>query len=236
MTLLNFLLGLISLLTIGIVILLKEYFKKKGEYIASQEEIGSITREKKKVEAEFEEKIEAIKKNHQLDIEKRKHQYAAKHAEFKKFFSLLDEFNRNCHKKVWDEFNPLIVQFNNKFLDSEQRGDKDASTNAIADFSKSVLNLTMKMNEESVRLRNETNSIRLIAPKDILSLIDELDVLLVKSFDASMNVVKGMATLEFMTNPSVIEPLKTEAEYFVALVKEMHDKLMHSMREHLDSI
>ena len=85
-------------------------------------------------------------------------------------------------------------------------------------------------------MQNSGNSIRLIAPKDILSLIDELDVLLVKSFDASMNVVKGMATLDFMTNPAVIEPLQTEAENFGGLVKEMHDKLMLSMREHLDSI
>lgn len=233
MTINYWLLGIIGVLIIVIIILFKEYFQKKGECLVAQEEICRV---KKKAETEIEEQIERIKKEHQLDIEKRKHQYATKHAEFKKFFSLLDEFKRSSHKTMWEEINPIIVKINEEYLNSEQNSDSGTSAKAITEFSNSLLILTKKMNDECTGIRNEINSIKLISPPDVIELLEEFDKLLETSINAAMSVVRGMATPEFIANQKVIDPLKVKAEDIGKLVKNKHVELVEAMRNHLDVI
>jgi len=230
------LIGIVVVLISGISILLKEYFKKKGEFLAAKEEIGTITREKKKVENEFDEKLEELKKEHQLEIERRRHQYVVKQNEFSKFFSLLDEYNRNCNQKAWVNFQPVINTFFSNYIEAEESEDKEAANRAITTFSESISLLTMKLNEESIRIRNETYSIKLIAPQEIIKLIDDLDKLLEETFNATIEVVRKMTSIELFGKPEAMLPFQEKAIKLGNEVKSKHYEIMELMRKHLDCI
>lgn len=84
---LSFLLGMF-------VLYFTAYSKTKGKNKALQEDISRLEDEKQKVLAKYKIEMEEIKKQHSLDIEKRKYLYDEKRQQFVKLFSLLDEFHR----------------------------------------------------------------------------------------------------------------------------------------------
>lgn len=80
----NFLLGFL-------VFYLTAYSKTKGKNKALKEDISKLEDEKQKIIAKYQAETESIKKQHTLDIEKRKFQYEDKRIQFQKYFSILDQ-------------------------------------------------------------------------------------------------------------------------------------------------
>lgn len=76
-----------------IVVYLTAYSKAKGQNKALREDLSALEDEKQKIVAKYMAEAEELKKNHALDIEKRKYQYDEKRAQFVKYFALIDEFH-----------------------------------------------------------------------------------------------------------------------------------------------
>jgi sensor histidine kinase YesM len=71
---------------------LTAYAKAKGKNQALEEDVSRLEDEKQGVIAKYQAELQELKRQHALDLEKRKYLYEEKRQQFTKFFAMLDEF------------------------------------------------------------------------------------------------------------------------------------------------
>ena len=131
--------------------------------------IKTYTTEKAKMEVlksenkKLIEETERIKKDFQLEISKRRYQYESKKEQYILFFKLLDQFTNEANKSTQEKLLPILDEFNRNFLNSSSRNDKKGENNATSVMSKKIQRLTFEANESLIKIKQETNTIRLIA-------------------------------------------------------------------------
>lgn len=151
--------------------------------------IKTYTTEKAKMEVlksenkKLIEETERIKKDFQLEISKRRYQYESKKEQYILFFKLLDQFTNEANKSTQEKLLPILDEFNRNFLNSSSRNDKKGENNATSVMSKKIQRLTFEANESLIKIKQETNTIRLIASDRI---IQKLGLLELCKYDKNM--------------------------------------------------
>nr|WP_067297645.1 LapA family protein [Marinobacterium profundum] len=187
---------------------LSAYSKAKGKNKALHEDIARLEEEKQAVIAKFQAETEELKKSHTLDIEKRKHQYSAKREQFVKFFSMLDDYNSSCHVISMEKFPPIL----NDFLGAYMNGTEEDQAKANLIFSNRMNKLFTELNQELIKVRHETSTIRIISSPEMDSLLDKLDIAVQASTNDSSEMLKFMSTQEFWADQSLIAPYQERSE------------------------
>lgn len=211
---------------------LTAYAKAKGKNKALKEDVSRLEDEKQRVIAKYQSELQELKRQHALDLEKRKYLYEEKRQQFTKFFSMLDEFQRRSYTLLGERFYPIM----NQFLASYTGTSDEADQAAIADFNSGVQNLFYELSEEQIRIANETNSIRLIASGEMDELLDRLDEAVRESTNDTSEMLIFMATPVFWKDQSLIVPYQKKAEESGILVKQCRDNIMRLMKRELQEI
>ncbi|MGJ3257493.1 MAG: hypothetical protein ACFE0K_14360 [Alcanivorax sp.] len=211
---------------------LTAYAKAKGKNKALEEDVSRLEDEKQRVIAKYQAELQELKREHALDIEKRKYLYEEKQQQFTKFFSMLDEFQRKSYARFGERFYPVM----NQFLGSYTGASGEADQAAIANFNTGVQDLFHELSEEQIRIANETNSIRLIASDEMDDLLNRLDEAVGESTRDASEMLKFMATPEFWADQSLIVPYQKKAEESGMLVKQCRDNIMSLMKRELQDI
>jgi hypothetical protein len=213
-------------------IYLTAYLKVKGKNKALMEDNHELEAEKQKVIAKYRAETEEIKKQHSLDIEKRKYQYEDKRAQFSKYFSLLDEFHGKCNSVFLEKFQPIMTEFLSGCLEE----DESIENKAVIKYSKDVQALVFELNEEHLKVKSEQNSIRLIASSEVDVLLDKLEVAVKNATDSSTEMLSVMSTPEFWADQTIIEPHKEKLAIYGQEVQISHYELKEQMKLELNEI
>jgi hypothetical protein len=213
-------------------IYLTAYLKVKGKNRALIEDNRQLEEDKQKIVAKYRAETEKIKKQHSLDIEKRKYQYEDKRLQFSKYFALLDEFHGKCNSIFVEKFQPIMINFLSACLEDDETG----KNQAIVKYNQDVQALVFELNEEHLKVKTEQNSIRLIASKKVDTLLDKLEVAVQNTTDASTEMLKFMATQEFWVDQSLITPYQEKATIFGLDVQSCHNALKEQMKLELNEI
>lgn len=213
-------------------IYLTAYLKIKGKNRALIEDNRQLEEEKQKIVAKYRAETENIKKQHSLDIEKRKYQYEDKRLQFSKYFSLLDEFHGKCNSIFVEKFQPIMTEFLTACLED----DETVKNKAIVKYNQDVQSLVFELNEEHLKVKNEQNSIRLIASKDVDTLLDKLEIALKNATEASTEMLRFMSTQEFWIDQTLITPYQEKATIFGHDVQNCRNDLKEQMKLELNEI
>jgi len=177
---------------------------------------------------------ESIASEYKLDIEKRKYKYESKKEQYFKYFNLIDEFGKASNDEIYDYFTPVVEEFNNSFLGAY--GDKTKELEALNTFSFKLNRLISKSNENLVRLRAETHTIKLIANTNVLDLLNQIDKLYDLSLDKSSLMLREMALNIMTNNQDTINIQRQELEFLGSEIIRLHDKLVLEIRQELNEI
>ena len=202
---------------------LSSYSKEKGKNKALLSDIQSLTAEKERISSEY-----------KLDIEKRKYKYESKKEQYFKYFNLIDEFGKTSNNEIYENFLPVLDEFNNNYLGAN--GNKKKELDAITEFSSKTNWLLSKSNENLFRLRAETNTIKLIANSEVLLLLNKIDNLYDLSLEKSSQMLKEMANNIVYNNQETIDFQKQEVELLGNNIKRLHAELLSEIRQELDEI
>ena len=123
-----------------------------------------------------------------MEISKRKYQYESKKEQYIIFFRLLDQFTNEANKSTQEKLLPILDEFNRNFLQASERNDKRGETNATTVMSKKIQKLTFEANESLIRIKQETNTIRLIASDEIIQKLNLLE----SAYDKNMGEATQM--------------------------------------------
>jgi hypothetical protein len=211
---------------------LTAYVKVKGKNKALIEDVEKLEDEKQKIIAKYRAETEEIKKQHTLDVEKRKFQYEDKRKQFSKYFSLLDEFHGKSNSVFVEKFQPIV----NEFLAGYLVDDEDVKNEAIVKYNGSVQALVFELNEEQLKLKSEQNSIRLIASLEVDELLDKLEIAVKAATDLSTDMLQFMTTLEFWADQNLILPYQEKLVVSGNEVQVFHNKLKEQMKIELNEI
>ncbi|HHX8500588.1 TPA: hypothetical protein ACVO33_004492 [Vibrio diabolicus] len=208
------------------------YTKAKGTNKALKEDIESLETLKQEIVAKHTKELESVKKQHQLDIEKRKFKYEDKRAQFSKYFRLIDEFNSKCNSVFVERF-PQMFQ---RLLAGQISGCQDTANKSLLDFNHETMTLFNELNEEQLKVNTESNSIRLIASPELDALLDDLSEQIKHSFEDSVAMLKFMGTPEFILDNSSVKPFQDQAAVSGAQVLKAREALKQQMKFELDEI
>lgn len=204
--------------------------------------IKTYTTEKAKMEVlksenkKLIEETERIKKDFQLEISKRRYQYESKKEQYILFFKLLDQFTNEANKSTQEKLLPILDEFNRNFLNSSSRNDKKGENNATSVMSKKIQRLTFEANESLIKIKQETNTIRLIASDRIIQKLDLLELAYDKNMEQAIKMMNDL-TKQMMSNDQYgMKKSQREIEISALVIKEIKDEIIELMRKELDEI
>lgn len=218
------------------IISIKSYFAERGKLKAQIAENRKLVEQTEAIKSRFNRELEELKKEHQLDITKRKYQYESKKEQYLKFFRLLDEFSNEQNLKTQETFLPILEEFNKNYISAANSNNKKNETNAITVFQKKVQKLMFDANQELTRIKQETNTIRLIASNNILQKLDLLTLAYDKSMDASTKMMKDMLPLMLSNNQEKMKEQQDELEVAAMVINDIRNDIINLMRSELNEI
>ena len=211
---------------------LTAYLRFKGRNKALLEDNQQLEEETQKVIAKYQAEAEELKKQHSLDIEKRKFQYEDKRLQFSKYFALLDQFHKESNSVVGKRFQPILNDFLLGFLNDNE----SVKNQAIVKYNEGVQGLIFDLNQEYLKIKTEQNSIRLIASPTVDELLDKLELAVKNATDANTEMLSFMSKQEFWEDQSKIAPFQEKLVILGQEVQSMHDALKQQMKRELNEI
>lgn len=218
------------------IIALKSYFTEKGKLKAQISENKKLVAQTEKIKSKFSKELEELKKEHQLDISKRRYQYESKKEQYIKFFKLLDEFSNENNFKTQENFLPILDEFNRNYLKAISLNKKKDETNAISVFSKKIQKLMFDSNQDLIRIKQETNTIRIIASDEILKKLDLLTLAYDKSMEAANKSMNELLPLMLSNNQIKMQDNQRDIEIAGMIIKNITDEIIELMRKELNEI
>jgi len=182
------------------------------------------------------EETETIKKEHQLDISKRRYQYESKKEQYLGFFKLLDKFTNEATLKNQSEMMPILDEFNKNYLNAATQGNKKKENLAVTVMSKKIQRLTSDSYAELTKLKQETNTIRIIASDEILQKLDLLELSYDKLMAQSDKMMSDLPKLMMVGNQSKINQQQKELELSGKVTQSIKDDIIKLMRKELNVI
>ena len=204
--------------------------------------IKTYTTEKAKMEVlksenkKLIEETERIKKDFQLEISKRRYQYESKKEQYILFFKLLDQFTNEANKSTQEKLLPILDEFNRNFLNSSSRNDKKGENNATSVMSKKIQKLTFEANESLIKIKQETNTIRLIASDRIIQKLDLLELAYDKNMEQAIKMMNDLPKQMMSNDQYGMKKSQREIEISALVIKEIKDEIIELMRKELDEI
>ena len=204
--------------------------------------IKTYTTEKAKMEVlksenkKLIEETERIKKDFQLEISKRRYQYESKKEQYILFFKLLDQFTNEANKSTQEKLLPILDEFNRNFLNSSSRNDKKGENNATSVMSKKIQRLTFEANESLIKIKQETNTIRLIASDRIIQKLDLLELAYDKNMEKAIKMMNDLPKQMMSNDQYGMKKSQREIEISALVIKEIKDEIIELMRKELDEI
>lgn len=219
-----------------IIIFFKSYVQEKAKLKALQSENKKIVKESEKIKSQYSRELEELKKEHQLNISKRKYQYESKKEAYFKFFQLLDQFTRENNVKTQESLMPILEEFNRNYLHASGQNNKKNETNAITVMSKKIQKLTFDANQDLIKIKQETNTIKLIASDEILGKLRVLELAYDKSTDTSNKMMRTLPQLMAINDQEKIKEDQKEIEILAMVINEIKDNIIALMRTELNEI
>ncbi|WP_455627856.1 hypothetical protein [Parabacteroides chinchillae] len=204
--------------------------------------IKTYTTEKAKMEVlksenkKLIEETERIKKDFQLEISKRRYQYESKKEQYILFFKLLDQFTNEANKSTQEKLLPILDEFNRNFLNYSSRNDKKGENNATSVMSKKIQRLTFEANESLIKIKQETNTIRLIASDRIIQKLDLLELAYDKNMEQAIKMMNDLPKQMMSNDQYGMKKSQREIEISALVIKEIKDEIIELMRKELDEI
>lgn len=213
----------------GFIVLLILYVRS---FVQESGKIRALQRKNR----ELVEETESIKKDHQLDIEKRKYQYESKQEHYFNFFKLIDQFTRDTNKSTQEKLMVILDEFNRNYLTASSQNNKRNETKAVTVMSKQIQKLTFDANQDLIKIKQETNTIKIIASDEILNKLNLMELAYDKSMEKSHKVMSDLPAQMMVDDQEGIKRNQKEIEVSALVIQSIKDDIIKLMRKELKEI
>lgn len=208
------------------------YMKEKGKARALFEDVSRLEDEKQSITSRYQREIEELKKTHQLDIEKRKHQYESKKSQYYQFMNELDDFNGCLHRTLTEEFAQIMLSYY-----ASMNGVSTSSSHELTvEFNNKAQAAVANIKSQEAKLFSQLNAFKLSAPDEIVSILKELILDIQSSEKILVNALEYIGSPDFQFSKKVPEDILSISDKNQNNLIHTKKKLMRSLRQDLDKI
>jgi hypothetical protein len=219
-----------------LILFIKTFVQEKAKLKALKSENEKLISQTEQIKSKYIRELEEIKKEHQLNISKRKYQYESKKETYFKFFQLLDQFTRENNVKNQENLIPILDEFNRNYLHASSQNNKRNETNAVTVMSKKMQKLMFDSSQDLMKIKQETNTIRLIASDEILRKLDVLNLAYDESLEKSNKMMNSLPVLMLTNNQEQMQAEQREIEISAMVINSIKDDIIELMRTELNEI
>ncbi|WP_139078845.1 hypothetical protein [Aliivibrio logei] len=208
------------------------YLKEKGKSRALQENINDLEDEKQSIISKYQKDIEDVKKAHQLDIEKRKHQYESKKSQYYQFMQEIDEFNGCLARTLSDDLSQIMLKFY-----EYASGVSSASKNALTvEFNQRARTAVENVKTQEMKLFSRLNAFKLSTNNEIITLLEEMMGDIQKSEKILVDILEYIGSPKFQISRNVPESILIISDSNRSNLANTKAKLMAALKYDLDEI
>jgi hypothetical protein len=208
------------------------YLREKGKSRALKEDVIRLEDEKQGVISKYQKDIENVKKTHQLDIEKRKHQYESKKSQYYQFMQEIDEFNGCLARTLSDDFSQIMLKFY-EFTNNVSNSSKEELT---VEFNNKAQAAVGNIKAQEMKLFSRLNAFKLSANSEIITHLEELMHEIQKSKKNLVDILNYIGSPEFQITRNVPEKILAISDSNQSDLANAKDKLMTALKRDLDEI
>lgn len=219
-----------------VIIFLKMYIQETAKLKALQSQNEVLIDQTEKVKSSYNKELEELRKDHQLDISKRKYQYESKKDHYIRFFQLLDELSKQNTLQTQSRANNLIIEFYRDFMEALNAGNVDKQAEATTVMTSKIQELILESAQVMTRFKQETNTIKVIGSPDLLAKLKQLELLYDKIFDESGKMMINLTQSVISGNSEEITSDNLKIQATGLAIIQVRDEMIEIMREELNQI
>jgi hypothetical protein len=152
------------------IIYITAYLKEKGKNRSLKEDLSKLEHKKQEIITKYTKEIEEVKKEHLLDVEKKKHKYQSKKEQYFIFMENLDKFNGTSTGVLTEELSQIMMSY----YASYHNVSNSSSDKLTREFNEKSLQAINKLKAQRVKLYSQLNALKLVANKKITSILEAL--------------------------------------------------------------
>lgn len=195
-----------------------------------------LTKETESIKSNFNKELEELKKEHQLEISRRKYQYESKKEQYINFFKIMDTFTFILSEKTIAKLTPILDEFNRNFLTANTNNNKKSETKATIVYQKKLQKLMFESTEELRKIKGETNTIKLIASDDVLEKLEFLEHLYEKSLEDSNKIISSLSRKILAGESDSLKQDENSINLTGEIILKTKNELIFLMRKELSEI
>lgn len=220
----------------GIGTLLWIYLKKRAELKAALHENASMVRQTEAIRASYAKDLEGIKRDHQIEIADRKHQYETRKEQYMQFYKLIDKWSSSWAIDARDVYGPILDKFMKDFMQASSTNNHKAQTAATTTLSGKMRVLMSEGTRELAQIRSETSTLRLVASDAVLKSLDQCEQAYQLSFDFTSKMLERLPRQLMAIDQAGMAKDQDQTKKLGELVKRCNELLISTMRQELRGI
>jgi len=195
-----------------------------------------LTEESENIKSRHNKEIEKLRKEHQLDLEKRKYQYDSKQKEYIAFFKFLDYLGGDYNIKTQQKMIPIIQEFTTNFFSVSEDNNSNKQHTVSAIYVNKIHELMQDANTELTRMKQETNTIRLLASDTVIQKLDLLDNAYDTAFTETSKMLSDLPDQLIINDQVAMKRSQDRIEIKGKQFLKIKDDLIQLMRLDLNTI
>jgi hypothetical protein len=213
----------------GVAVFITEKTKQKR----LKEDNKRLVEETEKIKAEFNEKLEELKKDHQLDISKRKYRYESKKASYVGFFQKLDQLNSEIASKSTVKMQEMTQKFTKSCFNAQSN---EEYNKGILEFQLSTQSILTESHQDINKLKHETSEIKLHASDQIIEGLNKYELVYERIMKESHLLIQQMPSIILAGDSNLMTLNQQDLILQAAEAEKVKDELIKIMRQELNEI
>jgi hypothetical protein len=131
---------------------------------------------------------------------------------------------------------PILDEFNKNYLNAASQNNKRNETKAVTVMSKKMQKLAFESNEDLIKVKQETNTIKLIASDEILDKLNLMELAYDRNMEKSNKMMSDLPRQMMMNDQEGMKRNQREIEVSGLVIQGIKDDIIKLMRKELNEI
>ncbi|MBF1802732.1 hypothetical protein [Alloalcanivorax profundimaris] len=159
-----------------------------------------------------------------------------KASEYAKYVTDLDSFGKKNQIEMPERLQPIFDEYLQNYLMATESGDEDRERQVIGWFGSQVSALMNEGLKDVLKLKSESNRLKLIATNEMLQTFDKLEQLTQESMDCTNEYMKNFTEIVLNQQHERTEAFQEKAAKLAAQIQDQSRALLDQMRSELSDI
>ncbi|MDR4892306.1 MULTISPECIES: hypothetical protein [unclassified Chryseobacterium] len=208
------------------------HFIEQAKHRRLKKDNKRLVEETEKIKANFNIQLEELKKDHELDISKRKYQYESKKASYVGFFQKLDQLNSEIGLKSAVKMQEMTQKFTESCLNSKS---DEEYNRGIQEYQLSIQSILSESHQDINKLKHETSEIKLHASDQIIEGLNKYELVYERIMKESNLLIQQMPSIILSGDSNLMtlnqQNLIREAEEAEIIKQELIKNMRQELKE-----